>query len=77
MLLRLSTLKGRLGTDESISCLVYSVTMVEWHYVHDVRSDKAEEYCKEKMKEFPNRVYKIATARSNNPGMTAVYYSEK
>ena len=51
--------------------------MVTWYYVQDVKSDKAEELCNEKMKEYPSRIYKIATARSNNPGMIAVYYREK
>jgi len=51
--------------------------MVEWHYVQDVKREKAEKFCMDLMKKYPHRVYKIATARSNNPGMTAVYYSEK
>ena len=51
--------------------------MSEWQYVQDVKSEKAEKFCEEAMKKHPNRVYKIATARSNNPGMTAVYYREK
>ena len=50
--------------------------MSEWHYVQDVKKDKAEKFCEEAMKKNPNRIYKIATARSNNPGMTAVYYKE-
>lgn len=29
------------------------------------------------MKKHPDRIYKIATARSNNPDMIAVFYSEK
>ncbi len=51
--------------------------MVEWHYVKDVKKDKAEAFCTEKMREFTDRVYKIASARSNNPDMMAVYYREK
>ena len=51
--------------------------MVKWHYVKDVKSEKADDFCEENMKTHPNRIYKIATARSNNPGMTAVYYREK
>jgi len=51
--------------------------MVEWHYVQDVRTEKVEQFCEKSMKKYPNRIYKIATARSNNPGMTAVYYREK
>ena len=51
--------------------------MSEWVYVQDVKSGEAEKFCTDAMKKHPNRVYKIATARSNNPGMTAVYYTEK
>ena len=51
--------------------------MVKWHYVKDVKREKAEEFCEEKMKENPDRIYKKATARSNNPGVVAVYYQEK
>ena len=51
--------------------------MSEWHYVQDVKSEKAEKFCEDAMKKHSNRVYKVATARSNNPGMTAVYYREK
>jgi hypothetical protein len=51
--------------------------MVEWHYVQDVKTEKVEQFCEKAMKKYPNRIYKIATARSNNPGMTAVYYREK
>jgi hypothetical protein len=51
--------------------------MSEWHYVKDVKSDKVEEFCEKSMNEHPDRVYKIASARSNNPGMTAVYYRKK
>ena len=51
--------------------------MSEWHYVTDVKKDEAENFCETAMKKYPNRIYKIATARSNNPGMTAVYYREK
>jgi len=51
--------------------------MSEWHYVQDVKRKEAEKFCDDAMKKYPNRVYKIGTARSNNPGMTAVYYKEK
>ena len=51
--------------------------MVEWYYVQDVKNDKVEKFCEEAMKKHPNRIYKIGAARSNNPGMTAVYYREK
>jgi hypothetical protein len=51
--------------------------MSEWNYVQDVKSEKAEKFCEDAMKKYPNRIYKIATARSNNPGVTAVYYKEK
>ena len=51
--------------------------MSEWHYVKDVEKAKADTFCEEAIKKHPNRIYKIATARSNNPGMTAVYYKEK
>jgi len=51
--------------------------MVEWSYVQDVKKDEVEKFCEEAMKKHPNRIYKIGAARSNNPGMTAVYYREK
>ena len=51
--------------------------MSEWYYVQDVKREKAEKFCEETMEKYPNRIYKIATARSNNPGMIAVYYREK
>ena len=51
--------------------------MSEWNYVQDVKRGKAEKFCEDMMKKYPNRIYKIATARSNNPYMTAVYYREK
>ena len=51
--------------------------MIKWHYVQDVKKEKAEEFCETSMKTYPHRIYKIATARSNNPGMIAVYYREK
>ena len=51
--------------------------MVEWHYVQDVKTEKVEQFCEKAMKKHPDRIYKIATARSNNPGRTAVYYREK
>jgi hypothetical protein len=51
--------------------------MVKWHYVQDVKKGKAEEFCQDSMKKYPDRIYKIATARSNNPDMIAVYYREK
>ena len=51
--------------------------MVEWHYVQDVKTEKVEQFCEMDMNKHPNRIYKIATARSNNQGMTAVYYKEK
>ena len=46
-------------------------------YFLGVNSEKAEAYCEEAMVKHPNRIYKIATARSNNPGKTAIYYREK
>ena len=51
--------------------------MSEWHYVQDVKRDNAEKFCEDAMKKHPTRIYKIATARSNNPGMKAVYYRKK
>ena len=51
--------------------------MIKWHFVQDVKKEKAEEFCETSMKTYPRRIYKIATARSNNPGMIAVYYREK
>lgn len=51
--------------------------MVEWHYVQDVKREKADAFCEEAMKKNPRLIYKIATARSNNPGVVAVYYREK
>ena len=53
------------------------ILMVKWNYVQDVKKEKAEVFCEEKMKANPDRVYLTATARSNNPGMVAVYYREK
>ncbi len=53
------------------------IIMSEWHYVQDVKRDKTEKFCEDAMEKYPNRIYKIGTARSNNPGMTAVYYREK
>ena len=50
---------------------------VDIFYVKDVKKEKVEKFCEDAMKKHPNRVYKIATARSNNPGMIAVYYREK
>ncbi len=51
--------------------------MVNWHYVQDVKKEKAEAFCDESMRKKPQFVYAVATARSNNPGMVAVYYKEK
>jgi hypothetical protein len=51
--------------------------MVKWYYVQDVKSEKKDDFCEKKMKKHPKRIYKVATARSNNPGMTAVYYRKK
>jgi len=41
--------------------------MVKWNYVQDVQNDKTEAFCEDAMKKHPKRIYKIATARSNNP----------
>ena len=51
--------------------------MVKWNYVQDVKKEQSEAFCEEKMKAHPDRVYLVATARSNNPGMVAVYYRDK
>jgi len=51
--------------------------MVKWHYVQDVKKEKAEAFCETSMKQNPRLIYAIATARSNRPGMVAVYYREK
>ena len=51
--------------------------MVEWLYVQDVKKEKAEAFCENSMEQNPSLIYKVATARSNNPGMVAVYYREK
>ena len=51
--------------------------MVKWHYVQDVKKEKAEAFCEDSMKQNPSLIYAVATARSNNPGMVAVYYREK
>ena len=51
--------------------------MVEWRYVQDVKKDRAEAFCEAKMKEFPSRFYGVGSARSNNPGMVAVYYCKR
>jgi hypothetical protein len=51
--------------------------MVKWHYVQDVKKEKADAFCKNSMKLHPHLIYRIATARSNNPGMVAIYYREK
>jgi hypothetical protein len=51
--------------------------MVNWHYVQDVKKEKAEAFCENSMKQNPCQVYAVATARTNNPGMVAVYYREK
>ena len=51
--------------------------MVKWQYVKDVKKEKAESFCEESMKQNPRLFYAVATARSNNPGMVAVYYREK
>ena len=51
--------------------------MVEWHYVQDVKKEQADSFCERMMRKNPHLKYKIATARSNNPGMIAVYYREK
>jgi len=48
--------------------------MGEWHYVQDVKKEKADAFCIYHMKQHPQRFYGIASARSNNPGMVAVYY---
>ena len=41
------------------------------------KKEKVEKFCEDSMRKYPNRVYKIATARSNKPNMIAVYYSNK
>ena len=51
--------------------------MTKWHYVQDVKKEKAENFCENSMKLNPKLIYAVATARSNNPGMVAVYYREK
>ena len=51
--------------------------MVKWYYVQDVKKDKAEDFCKNSMELNSKLIYKIGTARSNNPDMVAVYYREK
>jgi hypothetical protein len=51
--------------------------MVNWFYVKDVKKEKAEAFCEKSMKQKPRLIYAVATARSNNPGMVAVYYREK
>jgi hypothetical protein len=51
--------------------------MDEWHYVQDVKKEEAEAFCENSMKNYPLLIYRVATARSNNPGMVAVYYREK
>jgi len=51
--------------------------MGKWHYVQDVKKEKAEAFCLNHMKQSPKRFYGIASARSNNLGMVAVYYREK
>ena len=51
--------------------------MVKWHYVQDVKKEKAEAFCEKSMKQNPRLIYGIATGRSNNPGMVAVHYREK
>ena len=51
--------------------------MVKWHYVQDVKKEKAEAFCEKSMKKNSRLIYAVATARSNNPGVVAVYYREK
>ena len=51
--------------------------MVNWYYVKDVKKEKVEVFCENSMKKKPQFIYAVATARSNNPGMVAVYYREK
>ena len=51
--------------------------MVKWHYVQDVKKENAEAFCLNHMKKNLQRFYGTASARSNNPGMVAVYYREK
>lgn len=51
--------------------------MEKWIYVQDVKKEKAEAFCEKSMKQNPQLIYATATARSNNPGMVAVYYREK
>ncbi|MBE0634085.1 hypothetical protein IH574_05895 [Candidatus Bathyarchaeota archaeon] len=51
--------------------------MDKWNYIQDVKKEKAEAFCEDSMKAHPHLVYRVATARSNNPGMVAVYCCEK
>lgn len=51
--------------------------MDKWFYVKDVKKDEAESFCESCMEQSPHLIYAFATARSNNPGMLAVYYKEK
>ena len=51
--------------------------MEKWHFVQEVEKEKAEAFCIESMKQKPRLIIAWATARSNNPGMVAIYYREK
>ena len=51
--------------------------MNKWYYVKEVEKDQADIFCEEMMSKNPDHIYKYATARSNNPGMYAVYYRER
>ena len=51
--------------------------MEKWYYVQEVEKEKAEAFCENSMRQNPKLVYAWATARSNNPGMVAIYYREK
>jgi hypothetical protein len=51
--------------------------MAKWVYVKDVKKEKADKFIIDSMKKKPNLVFKYASARSNNPGMVAIYYTEK
>ena len=51
--------------------------MTEWIYLQDVKKEEHEAFCEKHMKEHPDHVCRFATARSNNPGMKAIYYMSK
>jgi len=51
--------------------------MSNWKYIQDVKKEELDDFCVKYTKKNPNRICRYATARSNNPGVVAVYYSEK